>query len=344
MDPLKRNLIIAGVVLTTIIFSYGFIAISNKLFPRQEAPTIREGSIIAENWIRNFSSFYVNGKDLRLVNQEELKIGNYRFLFTFLTDDTHYGIHENEMMVETLNNEVVKAITNGIFDEMEKNYLEEDSSINLYFTALREGTTVVVPVERTASVSTIENIQRVTLEELLRGPTAEENEQGYYTEIEPGTSILSFRLEDGVLYLELSFDFSKSETATNQITMTMTQFEGIDQVKEPERKTVVKLNIDGVPDNFIFEEDLKEGSEKIDVKYLQIILNADPDTKIADTGIGSPGEENETFDSLTSAAVKKFQRKYSEEILAPAGLIMSTGVVDKYTRDKLNSILEENRW
>ncbi len=91
----------------------------------------------------------------------------------------------------------------------------------------------------------------------------------------------------------------------------------------------------GIPSGFTFQNNLAFGMDKIDVKYLQIVLNSNADTKIALTGAGSPGYETTRFGSATLAAVKKFQTKY--------GIVGSTssayGLVGPATRAKLNSLL-----
>lgn len=57
----------------------------------------------------------------------------------------------------------------------------------------------------------------------------------------------------------------------------------------------------------VFNTALKRGTSHSDVKQLQIILNSNPETQIAETGAGSPGNETAYFGSATLAAVKKFQ-------------------------------------
>lgn len=77
------------------------------------------------------------------------------------------------------------------------------------------------------------------------------------------------------------------------------------------------------------------GAVGSDVRTLQRILNADPDTRIASAGTGSPGHESTYFGPATASAVKKFQLKYG---LAKAGSA-GYGYVGPTTRAKLNALL-----
>lgn len=95
----------------------------------------------------------------------------------------------------------------------------------------------------------------------------------------------------------------------------------------------------GIPDDFAFNRNLRKEDEGKDVKYLQSLLNTNPATILAEYGFGSPGRETEYFGDLTERAVRKFQRRYSDDILAPQGLSSTTGRVGYYTRVKLNELL-----
>ncbi len=88
----------------------------------------------------------------------------------------------------------------------------------------------------------------------------------------------------------------------------------------------------------LFDRPLMIGSQGEDVRTLQKILNENPVTRIQGTGPGSPGKETSYFGSLTQNAVIRFQDKYANEILAPAGLTQGNGYVGYYTMDKLNAL------
>ena len=97
-----------------------------------------------------------------------------------------------------------------------------------------------------------------------------------------------------------------------------------------------------IPDTFRFARTLVQGIRSEDVRYLQILLNSDPDTEIAKSGeAGGAGKETAYFGPATKRAVKKFQEKYRDDVLAPAGLAQSNGRVAALTRHKLNAIITE---
>jgi mannan endo-1,4-beta-mannosidase len=85
---------------------------------------------------------------------------------------------------------------------------------------------------------------------------------------------------------------------------------------------------------------LKVGSESLEVKELQRILNMMPETRVASSGPGSPGNETTFFGRYTETSVKAFQTKYAIEILIPADLTMATGLAGLYTRAKVRGICE----
>lgn len=87
-----------------------------------------------------------------------------------------------------------------------------------------------------------------------------------------------------------------------------------------------------------FFRDLKQGDRGLDVLALQRVLNSDVETQVAQTGLGSPGNETDYFGALTARAVIKFQEKYSSEVLVPAGLSKGTGFAGSFTRMRLSRL------
>jgi peptidoglycan hydrolase-like protein with peptidoglycan-binding domain len=87
-----------------------------------------------------------------------------------------------------------------------------------------------------------------------------------------------------------------------------------------------------------FGVNLKFGMSQSDVLLLQRALNTDTDTIVSSSGNGSSGFETNFFGVKTLDAVKRFQEKYRDEVLSPAGLSAPTGFVGPLTRKKLSLI------
>jgi len=127
-----------------------------------------------------------------------------------------------------------------------------------------------------------------------------------------------------------------TEELQAQIANLLAQVEGL-------RAQLATLE-DGAPPplvciEILFDRNLKKGMLGEDIQCLQALLNQNSETRLASTGVGSPGNETLYFGLLTKEGAIKFQEKYADEILAPWGLIAGTGFVGKTTRDKLNNIL-----
>jgi peptidoglycan hydrolase-like protein with peptidoglycan-binding domain len=83
-----------------------------------------------------------------------------------------------------------------------------------------------------------------------------------------------------------------------------------------------------------FSSGLRKGDKGDSVKQLQQVLNSDPDTQIAESGVGSPGSETTLFGALTEKAIQRFQVKYG--IAGPGDV--GYGYVGPKTRTKLNEL------
>ncbi|KKW19378.1 MAG: Copper amine oxidase domain protein [Parcubacteria group bacterium GW2011_GWA2_51_10] len=90
-----------------------------------------------------------------------------------------------------------------------------------------------------------------------------------------------------------------------------------------------------VPGASTLTRPLKVGQTGADVKLLQVLLNSDPDTRVAASGPGSPGAETNKFGTLTLRALEKFQIKHA---IAKKGDI-GFGVLGPRTRAKMNELI-----
>ncbi|MFA5830278.1 MAG: peptidoglycan-binding protein [Candidatus Paceibacterota bacterium] len=88
----------------------------------------------------------------------------------------------------------------------------------------------------------------------------------------------------------------------------------------------------------VFTKDLKLGDTDPQVLLLQKFLNEDPDTMVAESGAGSPGNETTYFGQKTKTAVIKLQNKHYGEVLAPNGLATGTGYFGPSTRAMANNM------
>jgi len=114
---------------------------------------------------------------------------------------------------------------------------------------------------------------------------------------------------------------------------------GITTDGDDEEEATETVTVEGIPAGFAFSTPMAQGATGTEVQYLQILLNADPDTQVAESGVGSAGNETTYYGPATAAAVAKFQEKYASEVLAPVGLTAGTGYFGNSTMAKANALL-----
>lgn len=85
----------------------------------------------------------------------------------------------------------------------------------------------------------------------------------------------------------------------------------------------------------MFTKGLSRGASNSDVKRLQQLLNSDPDTRIAESGVGSAGNETNFFGLMTEKAVQKFQMKHGV-VSGPSDA--GYGYIGPKTRAKLTEV------
>ena len=92
--------------------------------------------------------------------------------------------------------------------------------------------------------------------------------------------------------------------------------------------------------SFEWTRNLSIGSTGDDVRQLQRFLNGNPQTQVAVSGAGSPGNESSYYGPATARAVSKFQELYAAQILTPLGLTKGTGGFYTSTRTHLNEVCQ----
>lgn len=93
----------------------------------------------------------------------------------------------------------------------------------------------VYPISR--KISKIEQIEHAAIEELLKGPTAQEKVDGYFTSINTGVNVQSLKVENGTARIDfdrqLEFQVGGScrvASIASQIRETLRQFQNVRDV------------------------------------------------------------------------------------------------------------------
>ncbi len=125
MSSEEKIIIISGVIIFILGLTLVFIKISDVYFKIEERPTEEEVIIIAENWIRNYSSFPPFGIGLNLQESKYLGDDVYELKFSFIYEDPKYGNQKREIFIEVEDREVIKAIRDNNFDEKKGEYIDD---------------------------------------------------------------------------------------------------------------------------------------------------------------------------------------------------------------------------
>ncbi len=240
----KKIIIWLLVILVIVAGTYLFLGSTVD-----EVPKLNDSREIAENWIINESpTFVFDGENLTFERDEILGEKKYKFVFSFESRAAGYGDRTDEVLAQVITphtmeivleeGEVVSAITDEIFDEMQGKMLEDaegTASVKLFFIQVVEGQEELVEVERTIPFAI--TIARATLEELLRGPLPQEEELGLTTAINKGTLLQNVNIENGVAVADFNEKLQEGIAGSawvtairNQIEKTLLQFDTIDEV------------------------------------------------------------------------------------------------------------------
>ncbi len=242
------NKLLVGIVIIIVVALIGFFISTLSIPEPLEEDEAEENIVVAENWIQENAATFTErgGTDLEYIRTVEVDEGVYEITFEFEAAFAGYGeLEEDEMAAQVItthsivvtveNGEVVSAITDRSYDEMEGVEVVERETIvvDLYFVLIDDGVEEVSSVQREFPVT--EGIGTYTLERLLEGPTEDEKDEGYSTSIQEETTLNSLHIEDGVAYADFSSELDVSGSAwvtmvREQIENTLLQFESIDDV------------------------------------------------------------------------------------------------------------------
>lgn len=133
---------------------------------------------------------------------------------------------------------------------------------------------------------------------------------------------------------------SQTTTATDS-TATATV-----QTNNASATGTVKLETQALPKNQsvvtcteVFSLNLRTGIENDEVLKVQKFLNKEESTRVHADGPGSPGKETRYFGVRLLDAIKRFQSKYSTEILVASNIQVPTGYWGPATRAHANKII-----
>jgi murein L,D-transpeptidase YcbB/YkuD len=142
-----------------------------------------------------------------------------------------------------------------------------------------------------------------------------------------------FGAEDDVISVTSAQNSLTREEIREEVSSFMEEVRQMARDFAETPKTVNTLRpVRGLPTGFIFSNQLRERATGDAIRYLQVVLNTDPETKVANSGVGSSGRETNYFGSGTRSALIRFQRKYG---------LSATGIVDVATRAKINELLQK---
>jgi len=201
-----------------------------------------------EQWIKSEASTYVfDGYDLQFLKIEKVKKGGrYELTFSFTSRAAGYGDRADEMAAQVITphiievivekEKVVRAITDGVYDEIKHVLIEpETRMIFVYFMEVIEGEEQITEAIREIPFTGAPG--GTAIEELLKGPSVEEKALGLSTAIPAGTKLLSIDIRGGVARVDFSKQLEKGVTGSarvtvvrNQIEKTLLQFESVSKV------------------------------------------------------------------------------------------------------------------
>ena len=248
--------IIVTIIIILVLAGFGFF-IFNQEDHLEEDFSFEE---IAKDWIEENSKTFTQRGGHDLVHKETviLEDGTAEVTFTFNSSVAGYGeVEEDEVSATVItphtiklkikNGKVISAVIDDIFQEKElqdeevKEESEEpvkeekEVTINIYFGIIRDEVEEVDSVKRVYFLEDTSLLPEIAILALLDGPTSEEKTEGYFTAINPETTLNFINIENRTAFVDFNQEIDASGSATvlmirDQIKKTLSQFENIDNV------------------------------------------------------------------------------------------------------------------
>lgn len=276
MKPVKKSTLVV-ILVCAVLAAVGAFLLLGERKPAEKAQ--RTAAVQAvERWIENYSptfGFDGTGLELREVERsarEGEEPAAYEMVFGFESRHAGYGNRAGEMLAQVITPhsleirvekdpdsgrwEVVRAVTDGVYDELAGEFLEDSAAretrrVDLYFMQVVDGQEEPVAVSREVSakgapggaedvesVKGLEGVEVAALEALLEGPRPDEAEREYYSAIPEGVEIEEFELRAGTAYVSFSAELQRDvagsawvQAIRDQIRLTLRQFEQIEAVE-----------------------------------------------------------------------------------------------------------------
>ncbi len=237
------------IIITLVVVLFLFLVMLGLLFlrgPIEREIGIEESRLIAKQGIvENSPTYLYDGYNLQLESEEVLEEGRiYSFVFSFESRFAGYGDRTDELLAQVITPHtmevivdrgvVVEAITDGVYDEIKGEELDT-TQIIIYLVEVVDGQEQLARARR--EVPAVADIERMAINELLKGALPHEEMEGLTTLINKETRIWSIEVEDVVAYVDfnekLEEDVAGSAQVTiirDQITKTLMEFDHIDEV------------------------------------------------------------------------------------------------------------------
>ncbi len=232
--------ILIGVVIIIIVALIGFLVTTIDAPDPLELDPVE----VSKEWIIDNAGTYAErgGSNLEYVSSDITEDGVYEIIFEFDSSFGGYGsLKEDEVDVQVVTphtivitieeGKVIEAITDGFYDEINEVFLDQEEDFilrDIYFYTIEDNQEVLVSEQREFYT---DDPEEIVILELLEGPFAEDN----FTAISEDTSLNSFSIDNGVVYLDFSSHLDASGSATvimirEQIESTVLQFDNINEV------------------------------------------------------------------------------------------------------------------